>query len=61
MEVCDCFGGGSEEGDLEFGGGCLEDRVETSWWEWRFLHSWLRGYEELLVVDWNIQDTRDLG
>lgn len=61
VEIGDCFGGGAEESDFEFRGRCLEDCIQTSWRERSFLHSWLWGYEELLIVYGDVEDSLYFG
>lgn len=55
VKVGDGFGWGAEEGDLEFGRVEGQNGAELGRWEWCFLHAWFGGYEELLVLDGNVE------
>lgn len=55
VEVGDGFGWGAEESNLEFERVEWEERVELSGREWSLLHTRLGGYEELLVLSWNVE------
>ena len=49
--LCRC----AEEGDLELGRIALEDGIQSCGREGRFLHSWFRGDQELLIFDGDVK------
>lgn len=49
--LCRC----AEEGDLELGRVALQDGIQSCGREGRFLYSWFRGNQELLVLDGDVE------